>query len=101
MTTPAITKMSSKGQVVIPEAIRKRLGLEPGTEFVSAFWRASSRPPRWSIAVANVNDVVAVRAKSFHQSRRERVVNEQPQVPVCKGNCRSSTACHPSVQDRP
>ena len=34
MTTPATTKMSSKGQVVIPEAIRKRLGLEPGAEFV-------------------------------------------------------------------
>ena len=28
------TKMSSKGQVVIPDAIRKRLGLEPGDEFV-------------------------------------------------------------------
>lgn len=28
------TKMSSKGQVVIPEEIRKRLGLETGTRFV-------------------------------------------------------------------
>ena len=28
------TKMSSKGQVVIPNAIRRRLGLEPGDEFV-------------------------------------------------------------------
>ena len=28
------TKMSSKGQVVIPEEIRKRLGFEAGTQFV-------------------------------------------------------------------
>ena len=30
----ATTRLSSKGQVVIPEAIRRRLGLESGTEFV-------------------------------------------------------------------
>jgi len=30
----ATTKMSSKGQVVIPESIRKSLKLEPGTQFV-------------------------------------------------------------------
>ncbi|HEX2465912.1 MAG TPA: AbrB/MazE/SpoVT family DNA-binding domain-containing protein [Thermoanaerobaculia bacterium] len=34
MREVSTTKMSSKGQVVIPEAIRKRLGLEPGVEFV-------------------------------------------------------------------
>ena len=34
MTTPSTTKMSSKGQVVIPETIRKRLGLQPGDQFV-------------------------------------------------------------------
>jgi len=34
MSTIATTKLSSKGQVVIPERIRKKLGLEPGTEFV-------------------------------------------------------------------
>ena len=28
------TKMSSKGQVVIPEVIRTRLGLKPGVRFV-------------------------------------------------------------------
>ena len=30
----ATTKLSSKGQVVIPEEIRKRLGLKEGTQFV-------------------------------------------------------------------
>jgi len=30
----ATTKLSSRGQVVIPEEIRRRLGLEPGVRFV-------------------------------------------------------------------
>jgi AbrB family looped-hinge helix DNA binding protein len=34
MVQPATTKLSSRGQVVIPEEIRKRLGLEPGAQFV-------------------------------------------------------------------
>ena len=34
MRNPATTRMSSKGQVVIPEEVRKRLGLKAGTKFV-------------------------------------------------------------------
>lgn len=34
MTTLSTTRMSSKGQVVIPEAIRQELGLETGAQFV-------------------------------------------------------------------
>jgi AbrB family looped-hinge helix DNA binding protein len=34
MSKPATTKMSSKGQIVIPENIRDRLGLKPGEQFV-------------------------------------------------------------------
>lgn len=34
MTTFATTRMSSKGQVVIPEEIRDQLGLQAGTQFV-------------------------------------------------------------------
>ena len=34
METVATTRMSSKGQVVIPETIRKRLNLEEGAQFV-------------------------------------------------------------------
>ena len=34
MADIATTRMSSKGQVVIPEAIRKQLGLKSGSQFV-------------------------------------------------------------------
>ncbi len=34
MSKPATTKMSSKGQIVIPEDIRVRLNLKPGEQFV-------------------------------------------------------------------
>ncbi len=34
MKPVATTRMSSKGQVVIPESIRKTLKLAPGTQFV-------------------------------------------------------------------
>ena len=32
--TVATTRLSSRGQVVIAEAVRERLALKPGTEFV-------------------------------------------------------------------
>ncbi len=34
MDALATTRLSSKGQVVIPEEVRKRLGLEAGVQFV-------------------------------------------------------------------
>ena len=34
METLATTRMSSKGQVVIPESIRKRLNLKEGAQFI-------------------------------------------------------------------
>jgi len=34
MVKPSTTKLSTRGQVVIPEEIRNRLGLLPGEQFV-------------------------------------------------------------------
>jgi AbrB family looped-hinge helix DNA binding protein len=34
METLSTTRMSSKGQIVIPEAIRKRLNLKEGAQFI-------------------------------------------------------------------
>jgi len=34
MAKLSTTKMSSKGQIVIPEEIRKRLGLKAGSQFI-------------------------------------------------------------------
>jgi AbrB family looped-hinge helix DNA binding protein len=54
MGTLATTKMSSKGQVVIPEEVRKRLNLKTGVQFV----------------VVGENDVVilkAISAPSLHE----------------------------------
>ena len=34
MESLATTRMSSKGQIVIPESIRKRLNLKEGTQFI-------------------------------------------------------------------
>lgn len=48
MAQPATTRMSSKGQVVIPEQIRKRLKLKAGSRFV----------------VVGENDVVILKAIS-------------------------------------
>ena len=48
MATVATTKMSSKGQVVIPEDIRKRLGFKAGSQFL----------------VVGENDVVILKAIS-------------------------------------
>ena len=68
MESLATTRMSSKGQVVIPEEIRDRLGLKAGTQFVvvgnrdSVILKAISAP-----SVEEFNDLIG---QARRQARR-------------------------------
>lgn len=68
MTTPSTTKMSSKGQVVIPEAIRKRLGLEPGDQFVVV--AGEDAVILKTIAVPTMDEFDELLGKARKQARR-------------------------------
>ena len=68
MESLATTRMSSKGQVVIPEEVRDRLGLKAGTQFVvvgnrdAVILKAISAPP-----AREFNDLIA---QARRQARR-------------------------------
>ena len=68
MESLATTRMSSKGQVVIPEEIRDRLGLKAGTQFVvvgnrdAVILKAISAP-----SVEEFNDLIG---QARRQARR-------------------------------
>ena len=69
--------MSSKGQVVIPEEIRKRLGLRPGLQFV----------------VVGENDTVILKAISMPSMREfDRLINEARRQARKAGMKRSDVA---------
>ena len=61
------TRMSSKGQVVIPEAVRSRLGLKPGAQFVVMGDRDVVILK--TIAAPARNEFAAIAAKARRQAR--------------------------------
>jgi AbrB family looped-hinge helix DNA binding protein len=73
MAGVATTKMSSKGQVVIPEAIRKRLGLKPGSQFVvvgekgTVILKAITAP-----SMTEFDDLIAQARKQAHKAGMKR-----------------------------
>jgi AbrB family looped-hinge helix DNA binding protein len=67
------TKMSSKGQVVIPEEIRKRLGLKAGSQFVVVGERdmvilKTITPP----SMKEFNELIAEARKQARQAGMKR-----------------------------
>jgi len=69
----ATTKMSSKGQIVIPEEVRKRLGLKPGSQFVVVankdvvILKAISPP-----SMKEFDDLIAEARRQAKQTRMKR-----------------------------
>jgi AbrB family looped-hinge helix DNA binding protein len=69
----ATTRMSSKGQVVIPEGIRKRLGLKAGSQFVvvgekdTVILKAISRP-----TLAEFDELIAEARRQARQAGMKR-----------------------------
>jgi AbrB family looped-hinge helix DNA binding protein len=73
METVTTTKMSSKGQVVIPESVRKRLGLKAGAEFVvigsgDVVILKAIMPP----AMAEFSELIAEARQSARRARLKR-----------------------------
>ena len=70
MDEVATTRLSSKGQVVIPETIRTRFGLQPGTQFVvlceddTVVLKPISAP-----SIREFDDIIAHAARAARQAR--------------------------------
>ena len=86
MKNLATTRMSSKGQVVIPEEIRDRLGFKAGTQFVvvgnrdSVILKAISAP-----SVEEFNDLIG---QARRQARRAGLKKSDVEAAVARARGR-------------
>jgi AbrB family looped-hinge helix DNA binding protein len=82
MVKPSTTKLSSRGQVVIPEEIRNRLGLEAGDQFVvvgegNVIILKTVEPPNAKKLKALMNEVqAAAKAAGVTPEDVERAIRE-------------------------
>lgn len=65
------TKLSSKGRVVIPDAIRRKLKLEPGAEFVALGEEDTIVLKR--VRTPAMHDFDTIMARARHAARRARL----------------------------
>jgi AbrB family looped-hinge helix DNA binding protein len=76
------TRMSSKGQVVIPEEIRDRLGLRSGTQFVVVGDRDVVILK--AIAAPSMKDFDNLIAQARHQARKSGLKRSDVDTAVAK-----------------
>lgn len=70
MQALATTKMSSKGQVVIPETVRKQLGLKPGTQFVVVYGKEKGVVILKTISPSSMEEFNDLIAQARRQARK-------------------------------
>ena len=71
MASVATTKLSSKGQVVIPEEVRKQLGLKAGDQFVVV--GEGDAVILKTITLPSIRDFDAIIEKARKQARATRM----------------------------
>ena len=71
MNKLATTKMSSKGQIVIPESIRNRLNFGHGTQFIVLGERDTLILK--SITMPNMKEFYSLRAKAQKQAKKSKL----------------------------
>ena len=71
MAPPVTTKLSSKGQVVIPEEVRKQLGLKAGDQFVVV--GEGDAVILKTITLPSIRDFDAIIEKARKQARATRM----------------------------
>lgn len=82
MTSYATTKLSSKGQVVIPEEIRKNLGLRDGDLFVVI--GEGDTVILKSISPPNMKEFDALVARARSEARRAKLTKADVKAAIVK-----------------
>ena len=73
MVGPATARMSSKGQIVIPESIRQRLGLKAGSEFIVVGDRGVVILKEITLpSMSEFDDLIAEARKQARKARMKR-----------------------------
>lgn len=82
MSSVSMTKMSSKGQVVIPEDIREHLGLSTGTKFVvvgeedTVILKMVQPPPKKELKSLLAKARTAARKANLKKSNISKVIKK-------------------------
>lgn len=82
----ATTKMSSRGQVVVPEEFREKMGLEPGTQFMvlcegdALIFKTIAPPPKKDLAVLLAKVRKQVKEAGIKKEEIDEIIKEARKI---------------------